>query len=344
MNAIMRALGSDAFKAATMTDKYVDLADYKPGYVTSLGLATKMPIATDDFVIGQEESGELRLLQTVERGAELKQLKGRKRNLRTFTTERLGEETTIWGYELKDLLVDQSQSMVKKLQAEFADRQRRIEDNISLTMENWWLGCIQGIVLDADGSQIYNWFDEWGITPAAEIPFDLANATIEQQQTTIRQMKRSMARAQKGMRWTGRTIGLMGDDFADRFLSNPEINKTYLNQQEAAQLRGDVQPFATVDRFGVTWVNYRGTDDNSTVAVAPDKVKFFPADKSSDMYRHVLSPHAGLNELGKKGKERYTFTGRDKSERQEWISVALETFPMLVNMRPEMLRSGRMGA
>jgi hypothetical protein len=37
------------------------------------------------------------------------------------------------------------------------------------------MGALKGVILDADGSVIYDLFDEFGITPAV-IGFDLGNA------------------------------------------------------------------------------------------------------------------------------------------------------------------------
>jgi hypothetical protein len=46
----------------------------------------------------------------------------------------------------------------------------------SITLEHLRMGALKGVILDADGSVIYDLYDEFGITPAV-INFDLTNAT-----------------------------------------------------------------------------------------------------------------------------------------------------------------------
>jgi hypothetical protein len=46
---------------------------------------------------------------------------------------------------------------------------------------------------------------------------------------------------------------------------------------QAQELRNNVgAPFGSFTYGNIMFVNYRGTDDNSTVAIGTDKCKFFP--------------------------------------------------------------------
>ena len=76
---------------------------------------------------------------------------------------------------------------------------------------------------------------------------------------------------------TAMVAPLCGDDFWDAFITCPEILHTY-QEQMAFALQNDVGNAWESFRFaGVTWHKYRGTNDNSTVAIAAKKAKFFPA-------------------------------------------------------------------
>ena len=45
------------------------------------------------------------------------------------------------------------------------------------TIEYQRVGALKGIILNGDGSTLYNLFTEFGVTPPTEVGFDLANAT-----------------------------------------------------------------------------------------------------------------------------------------------------------------------
>jgi Phage major capsid protein E len=59
------------------------------------------------------------------------------------------------------------------------------------------LAAIQGLLIDADGSTLFDWFAEFGITAATEIAFDLNHASPVDGALRIQCNKvvRAMARA-----------------------------------------------------------------------------------------------------------------------------------------------------
>ena len=64
------------------------------------------------------------------------------------------------------------------------------------------LAAIQGLLIDADGSTVFDWFAEFGITAATEIAFDLNHASPVDGALRIQCNKvvRAMARASQGAR------------------------------------------------------------------------------------------------------------------------------------------------
>ena len=53
-----------------------------------------------------------------------------------------------------------SETEMKELMSEVARRQQLIKNDMELTKKNWRLSVIQGKLLDADGSLIYDWNDK----------------------------------------------------------------------------------------------------------------------------------------------------------------------------------------
>src|SRR5205085_2215888 len=120
-----------------------------------------------------------------------------------------------------------------------------------------------------DGSTLYDWASLFGLALPAEIGLDLSNAApvAGALLTAISGVFRQILRAAKaGNNPNVRIVALCGDAFFDALIAHPDVRVTYLNWQAAADLRV-TRPFQTFTFGGIDWVNYRGSDDNSTIAI-----------------------------------------------------------------------------
>ena len=318
----------------------IDLMDYKPKRLQSMNLAEKRSIRTTSVSIEMRNEEGYGLIQTTPRGSELTKAGGTKRNIRNFETTRIGEFDTMYANEIQDIRAFGKESELAQVQQEIGKKMIRLDDDISLTEEHMNLGMIQGIVLDADGSEIFNWFDEMDVLPNAEVDFDFANSSLAELRQKCRDIKRRMERNSKGAMISG-IHAMTGDDFYDKLVTHPEIEKTYLNQQEARLLRGDSEG-DVFDMFkfgGITFENYRGTDDNSTVAIEGDKCKIFPS-RSRGVFVEARAPGESFQVVNRPGRRRYAQLIRDR-DRDEWVRVEEKTYPLHICQRPALLESGR---
>ena len=129
---------------------------------------------------------------------------------------------------------------------------------------------------------------------------------------------------------------LAGDEFWDRFTTSKEVERTYLNQVAAAELRQG-NAFGTFDFGNITWVNYRGTDDED-VGVAPSKVKFFPVG-AKGVFQRALSPGESFDWVNTKGQESYGLIVPDR-DRNQYVDVEMYSYPLYMCTQPEVLLSG----
>ena len=150
------------------------------------------------------------------------------------------------------------------------------------------------------------------------VGFDFANASLSELRQVCRDITRRMARNAKGAVFSG-VHAMCGDNFFDSLVTHPEIEKTYLNQPNAALLRGDSegQVFNTFDFGGITFENYRGTDDNSTVSIDVDDAKIFPK-RSRGVFVEAHAPGESFEVVNRPGRRRYAQTIRD-TKRNEWV-------------------------
>jgi hypothetical protein len=339
---------ADAFSGLTITDQ-VNRIPFLPTFLGDLGIFDdEEPIMTTDVQVDRED-GILTLIPTSPRGAPGKQRPPEKRQARYFAVPRLFQETTIYASSLQNVRSERDGMQLMDLQEMVAKRltgPTGILNNIAYTYEYHRLGAIQGLLLDVDGrSIINNWFAEFGIPVPVEIGFDLgnvANRAAGYVRAQCNQIHRLMARAGKGAFIEGITEvhALCGDAFYDAFVNHPDVIQTYINWAAAEEVRTG-KAFTSFYFGGIFWHNYRGSDDNLTLAIPTDKVKFFPR-RAPGVFKLFLAPGEGFESVNTRGKKIYVYRNIDPSEEQAWVKYDVKSYPLHICTRPEMLLTGRM--
>lgn len=329
---------NDAFSTIELTQA-VNKIPFKPGLIRSMGLFTPRPVRGTTVAIEKRE-GALRIIQTSERGAPPQRQGQPRRDIRDFRTRRLFTQDTLYASEIQSARAFGSETELETMQSEVTQRMGRLLDDFDLTLEAHMLATTAGILLDADGSVIYNWFTEWGISQPAEITFSNAAVTTAGgmrnflKANIIRPMLRA---ANVGNSAVGEIVVLMGDAFYDWFTSHADVEKTYLNWNAATELR-DNNAFGEFRFGGIVAINYRGTDDNSTVAVASNKARFFLRGIPG-LFEIAYSPAESFGFVNTLGQEFYARTVVDK-DRDEWVQIEVMSYPLTICTRPETLLRG----
>ena len=335
--ASMDIFNSSAFSMVSLTGA-VQKVGYKPQLLGELGIYEPMPVRTRAVFVDRSE-GKLTLIPSSPIGAPPKELQVDPRNAVPLKTTRLAEGFTLYAEEVQGIRAFGSETEFAQVQTEYLKRMASVRDDMDLTHEYHRLGALQGLLLDADGTTvIYNYFTEFGVTEAAAFDFDLDNASPA---TGAVRMKcaaviRSMSRSAGGAFTPGTTIhALAGDAFYDALISHPEVEKTYLNWSAAADLRQD-RTWQAFTYGGITWHNYRGTDNNSTVAIATDEAKFFPVG-AKDVFKKAMAPAEFGPYVNTLGLDTYAMNIPDR-DRQAWTRGELYSYPLYFCQRPDVLR------
>lgn len=338
--ASMDIFNSSAFSMTSLTGA-VKKVGYKPQLLGSLNIFEPVPTRTRTVFIDRRED-KLRLIPTSATGAPPKELQVDPRNAVPLKTTRLTEGFTLYAEEIQGIRAFGNETELMQVQSEYLRRMASVRDDMDLTHEFHRLGALQGLLLDADGtSVIYNYFTEFGVTQPAVIDFDLDNASPARGalRKKCAEVVRGMARSAGGAFTPGTTIhALVGDAFFDDFISHSEVEKTYLNWAAAADLRQD-QSFGAFTFGGITWHNYRGTDDNSTVAIAPDEAKFFPVG-AKDVFKKAMAPAEFGPYVNTLGQDTYAINIVDR-DRQAFTRGELYSYPLYFCQRPDVLRTGK---
>ena len=264
----MNVFQQDAFRTIELTTA-IEKVPYLPNGIGAMGIFTDMPQRTEAMMV-EERQGALVLVPFSDRGAPGQQRTTERRKARYFQVPRIRTEDTLYAREIAGIRAFGSESELMQVQKEVARRlagPTGLRSRLQYTQEYHRLAAVQGLLLDADGSVKFNWFNEFGITPNAMVPFNLPAGTAGTIRPLCANIARMMQRKAQGAWVAGSSVvALCGDAFFDKLVTHPDVEKTYANWQAAEALREGLafRPFTFGD---VTWINYRGSDDTITIGV-----------------------------------------------------------------------------
>ncbi|TPL30181.1 major capsid protein [Mesorhizobium sp. B2-4-7] len=332
----MDAFNDKAFSMVSLTAA-INKVDYVPNLLGSLNIFEPVPVYTRTIAV--EKKGQtLALIPTSPLGAAPRETDRDGRDIRDFRTTRLADSFTMYAYEIEGIRAFGTESEFESLQVEYAGRMGKVRSNMELTHEYHRLGALQGKLLDADGTTvIYNYFTEFGIAEPDAVNFHL-NVDTTNVWAICQQVKRAVIRAAKGaFTMASRVHAIAGDDFYDAFVSHPNVEKFYLQWQAAQALR-ETEAFESFEFGGIVWHNYRGTDDNATVAVPTGQVKFFPVN-APGVFIKAMAPAEFGPFVNTRGQDTYVINVVDK-DRQAWTKGELYSYPLYLCARPDVLQKG----
>jgi len=336
--ATMDIFNQDAFSMIELT-LGLEETPYKPGLIRSLGLFDFRGIRQRTFGI-ENRNGVLTLIDFSDPDAPATQTSkaGEERNIRDFRTRHFKKENTVRSGEVAGIRAFAKESEMMQVQDLVGRRIKRLRDECELTFEFHMLNALQGKVLRTDGSTVvYNWFQEFGITPAAEIDFDLDNtspakgALRKKCFEVITSIEADVGGLVPG---TLRVEALCGTGFWRDLTSHPEVLDAYLYAAKVAELAGT--PMEEFTWGDIKWRRYRG---GSGVGVHTDKCHLYPAGIDG-LFEQYASPAEDFEFVNTEGKEVYYRTIVDR-DRNQWVKIEAEANPMFVCTRPKVLRQGK---
>jgi hypothetical protein len=338
---ILDIFNNDAFAVTTMIDP-VEKMPTIPGFLGSLGMFRAEPVDTDTVAIGYSE-GTVSLIRTTLRAAPIEVAAPETKNIRDFRIPRIAKGDKIFAHELRNIVNLPGDVQLDRVATMLARKQQRLKQDVEYTKEFHMLGAVQGLLLDADGSTLVDFYDEWDIAAPSEIDMDLPTLTDGALRERIRDsISRPLQRAVGTGAPVGRIIGLAGDDFFDALVKNPEVRDTYKGWQAAAELRGNAdKPFDTFTYGNVEWINFQGSD-NSDIRIDPLDAVIFPTGVPG-MFRHVMGPGESLELVGQEGRDVYPLIVRDV-QRDMWVQPEIYAYPLMLNTRPDLVLRATVGA
>jgi hypothetical protein len=334
--ATMDIFEGDAFTIVELT-RALENIPFKPALLSGSNLFSPRGVRSRTVVI-ESRDGTLSLIPFSERGSAYEQQIPDRREMRAFVCRQFKKQDVLWASEVQSVRDFGSESATQQVQTEVAYRLRKLRQDAETTFEYHLLNGIQGIVKDPkDNATVVNYFTEFGITPAAEIDFDLDNASPasgalrKRCQALIEDVESSMGGLSAG---AVQVRAECGSAFFADLVAHKEVRETYLNTAAAADLRGRVAD--EVSFGGITFRRYRG---GVGFGVPTDKAFFFP-EGVEGLFEIYYAPADTFETVNTLGLPLYARTIPDR-DRDEWVRLEIESNPLPICTRPQVLRSAR---
>ena len=331
-------INDDDFSVVSLTNA-INKMDHVPGRVGELAFAGAGEGINTYTPVVEEKSESLTLIQSSARGAPAEQETVDKRTLRSLVVPHIKLEQTINAYQIQNVRAFGSSDALVGVQAVINQQLGKLARRHDLTLEHLRFGAIKGDVLDADGSSLANLFTVFNVTQETEVDFALTTTTTDVRgkcSDVIRKMKRN---AKTLLPSSARVHALCSDEFFDSLINHDNVKGVYDGWAAAERRMGESYVHGIFEFGGIFFENYQGTDDNSTVAVAANKVHLFWANVPG-LYAEYYAPGDFMETSNSIGLPRYAKLAQDM-EFNRWVKLHTQQNPLPICLRPKTLMKGK---
>lgn len=252
---------TDAYNLVSLTQS-INILPNNYGRVRELGLMPEMGITTRTVIV-EEQNGVLNLLPTLPVGSPGTQNKIGKRNIRSFTVPHIPVDDVILPSEYDGVRAFGTENSVATVAQIMNNHLQTAKNKFAITLEHLRMGALKGIILDADGSILYNLYTEFGIEAKA-IDFVLGTAGTDVRGKCM-ELVRHIEDNLHGEVMSGVRV-LVSGEFFDKLVAHANVKAVFQNTANAKAMLGeDVRKGFSFG--GVMFEEYRGTATDKTGVV-----------------------------------------------------------------------------
>ncbi len=264
---------TDAFNMTSLTAS-INLLPNAYGRLEAMNLFPQKSVRTRNIAV-EEQNGVLNLLPTQMPGG-ASTFEGRtKRKMRSFTIPHIPHDDVILPEEIQGIRAFGTENELEAMANVVTDHLQSMRNKHAITLEHLRMGALKGNILDADGSTLYNLFDEFEITPKT-VNFALGTASTDVKKKCL-EVLRHIEDNLRGEFMTG-VHCLVSPEFFDALTSHSKVKEAYERWEEGAALRNDMRSGFTFG--GITFEEYRGQaidpDGNTRRFIASGEGHCFP--------------------------------------------------------------------
>lgn len=317
----------------------------------SYGLLQAMGMFSSDgissiFVEVRVEDGLLRVLSAQERGGPGIEGKREKGKALIFKVPHFPQFDLITPADIQNMLMLVARTrQAATFEDELAKRLGQLRNNHAITLEYVRLGALKGVIIDGDGTELYNLFDEFDVTKKT-VDFVLGTAGTDVM-AKCEEVNDHIVANLKGEVSDGVEVMVSGGFFG-KLISHPKVEKFYLNAEQGVSLTKYER-----DRLGGNWgrvfefgnIRFRenkttfplkiGDTITSTAAIAADKGHAYPTG-TQDTFKTWHAPADTLGAVNTAPSDE-VFISPEVLKHGKGVELWSESNPLALCNRPEVL-------
>ncbi|MDO8282692.1 MAG: major capsid protein [Thermodesulfovibrionia bacterium] len=226
-----------AFNVASLSQA-INILPNNYGKVREMNLFPFKGVRTRVIYV-EEQNGVLNLLQTQPIGAPGDAGISGKRKVRSFVIPHIPHDDVVLPEEVEGVRAfGAEQDVLKTIADAVNEKLQSMKNKHSITLEHLRMGALKGIILDADGSTLYNLYTEFEIE-AKEIDFVLGTATTKVI-NKCNELARHLEKNLKGEVMNG-IHAFVSPEFFDKLTNHATVKEAYARWQNGEALRSDMR-------------------------------------------------------------------------------------------------------
>ena len=272
---MLNPFNNPAFSMAALTAA-INLIPNRYGRLQELDLFPEKPVRQNQILV-EERAGVLTLLPTKPLGAPGTLAARSKRRMRSFVVPHIPHDDVVLPNEVQGLRAFGSETELESIASVVAEKLETMRNKHAITLEHLRMGALKGLILDSDGSVLYDLFEEFRIAQqSVAFQIDNPNNGTDVKQKCIE----TLALIEEGLLgefMTGARV-LCSQEFFAALTSHKDVKTAYAQWQQGAVLINDVRKGFSFG--GLVFEEYRGKasdlDGNVRRFIAPGEAHAFP--------------------------------------------------------------------
>ena len=321
----------DAFNLVQMTQAIQKFPN-QYGKCNKMNLFPASSVTVRTITI-EEENHVLNLLPTKPVGAPPTYGQQGKRKVRSFNIPHIPHNDIVKAEDVQGIRAFGSENQAETVAGVYAKKLATMRRKHSITLEHMRMAALKGILLDADGSTLYNFFTEFGISQISQ-GYALTTSSTE----VINKVLDTKASIEDNLK--GEVMDhvhvFCSPSFYRALSTHATVKEAFKYYVQQQKLSGDYRN--GFEYGGAVFEEYRGTADDAAgtprLFVPTDEAIAFPVG-TSETFRTIFAPANFIESVNTPGQELYAKGVQDPAGR--WIEIFSESNPLPICTRPELL-------
>jgi len=330
---LLNPFGTDAFNMVSLTNS-INILPNNYGRLRELGLFPDKGVTTRSVIV-EENNGVLNLLSTLPVGSPGQQNRMGKRKVRSFAIPHIPLDDAVYPSEFNGVRAFGTENQTETLAGVMNNHLQTAKNKFGITLEHLRMGALKGVILDADGSLLYNLFTEFGVQQNL-VDFDLGNTSAD-----IRSKCMSVIRLIEdnlhGETMNGPVRALVSSSFFDALTGHADVKNTFeATALSYSTLGTDIRKGFSYG--GIIFEEYRGTATdaagNVRAFIADGDGHCFPTG-TMNAFSTLYAPADFLETVNTVGLPLYAKQEMGQFERR--VDLHIQSNPLPICYRPGIL-------